>query len=563
MNHKRLRILFCAVGCACILGLLALALLAPNTSDRGVEDVLLSVPSGFYDHEFDLALLGGGNGTIHYTLDSSDPDQNSPVYEGPIHISDASLNPNRYSMNTDVAVDFYGDLLEQSGRSRKFYYEAPSELIDKCTVVRAVCYDDEGRRGNDVVGTYFVGFDEKLGYDGMYIVSIATDPDNLFDYYDGIYVTGQRFANEALTEDGLIDPSLTGDIGAIPGNYGIKNWEKGGFVTIFNPDREQILHGLYGVGLQGNSSRGRLPKGINIYAREMYGDKTIPAKGIFGDNFELGSLNLQPVVQSMDSKMNDYLGWVLSEGLDVGRRPYVPCELFLEGEYWGVYWIVPRYEKEFFRNNDGIDGDNVAKLKLSPLSKDTEADYEMYLEMLELIAESDMNDPEVFARARAMMDYQSCLDYYAFEIYIGNEDWPVQNTALWRSREVGTGPYADGKWRWILYDLNWCMLTNNAEDDYITRTIHRDPMFEGLMSSDIFARDLKDRLVYLAQNNCNPQRVRQIVDWYESFMVDAMENEYIRFYGGKKTVDDFNRACERIYEFFARRHDFILQTYGE
>ena len=41
--------------------------------------------------------------------------------------------------------------------------------------------------------TYFVDFDQKEGYQGMNIVSIITDPDNLFDYDTGIYVMGRAY----------------------------------------------------------------------------------------------------------------------------------------------------------------------------------------------------------------------------------------------------------------------------------------------------------------------------------------------------------------------------------
>ena len=44
------------------------------------EGMCFSVKSGFYDSEFDL-ILSSAEGEIHYTLDGTTPDRNSPVYD--------------------------------------------------------------------------------------------------------------------------------------------------------------------------------------------------------------------------------------------------------------------------------------------------------------------------------------------------------------------------------------------------------------------------------------------------------------------------------------------------
>ena len=44
-----------------------------------------------------------------------------------------------------------------------------------------------------------------------------------------------------------------------------------------------------------------------------------------------------------------------------------------------------------------------------------------------------------------MIDIQSCLNYYAVEIYVGNTDWPDKNEAAWRSKNAGKAEKEDGK----------------------------------------------------------------------------------------------------------------------
>ena len=151
--------------------------------------------SGFFEEPFELELTADG-GTIYYTLDGSIPDRNSIKYETPILITDATLNDNTYSMRTDVSVAFDREAVERISVEEAYPgYQIPDYNIDKATVVRAALYDNSGICRDIQTATYFVGFSDKEGYDGMSMLSIVTDPLNLFDYEKGIYVTGKDYAD--------------------------------------------------------------------------------------------------------------------------------------------------------------------------------------------------------------------------------------------------------------------------------------------------------------------------------------------------------------------------------
>ena len=83
------------------------------------------------------------------------------------------------------------------------YYKVPDYNIDKCTVLRAVYYDEQGNKSEVEEKIYFVGYDEKNGYDDVNIISIVTEPENLFGSEKGIYVLGNEYVN--FQESGEID----------------------------------------------------------------------------------------------------------------------------------------------------------------------------------------------------------------------------------------------------------------------------------------------------------------------------------------------------------------------
>jgi len=159
------------------------------------------------------------------------------------------------------------------------------------------------------------------------------------------------------------------------------------------------------------------------------------------------------------------------------------------------------------------------------------------------------------------VDMESWIDYYAIELYIANTDWPNNNRSLWRVRNVQDQPDCDGKWRWVMFDVNLSMNPERAEDNFVNRTSKRDAIFASLLENRTFVRALRARLVDMANDVFSPERVNAFVDDYAARMRHAMGNEYKRFMNDR-TEEDFMRGCEDIKTFFQLRHDYILEEYG-
>ena len=561
MSSKRKRIISCVIGGIVLAMLLFGALRSPRTNSSGVDAVTFSRASGFYDDPFDLELRFDG-GKVYYTLDSSDPNEHSTPYEGPIHIADASANENVYCMNEDLSLEYHPDIIKHAGHSVHYGYKLPQSKVDKVTVVRAVGVDAAGNRSDVVTGVYFVGFQNKTGYDNFGIIAITTDPKNLFDPEHGIYVLGNAFAKKLVNGYFKKTSAL---YEAWPANYNRRGreWEREAAVACFDTDRRLLFSGNLGIRIQGKMARGMLPRSLNLFARKEYGQVDIPALDLFGENWRLSSLNLHAGAHTMRDMLRDYLANTLTSHLNFDTRVYKPYQLFLDGEYWGVYWLTPRYEKEYFQSKYGVPSDEVIDVKEDKIEIGRAEDIELYNEMKSFITDNDMSDPAMYARACELVDMSSCIDYYATEIYIANTDWPHGNVALWRTRGNDSGVYGDGRWRWILYDLNLAMALKHSETDTVTRSMKQSPMLASLMDSPDFTQALHARLVELAENEFNPARIETFIRDYETFMVDAMENEYIRFYDAEKTADDFIRMCENVVTFFQRRCVYILENYGD
>lgn len=185
-----------------------------------------------------------------------------------------------------------------------------------------------------------------------------------------------------------------------------------------------------------------------------------------------------------------------------------PCLLYLNGEFWGYYIIREHYSDSYFENNYGVDKDNViycdrttdleephayqysiktyneeepvtiggrttTRLSYSRqcldelygvLLGDSDRTYTAYSpsgnEVLSVKEVRDMaRDEESYEKLCALVDIDSLIDMILIEAYVGNWDFFYNNMRMWRvadpALEDQGNPYADGKWRFCLHDLDF------------------------------------------------------------------------------------------------------------
>lgn len=153
--------------------------------------------------------------------------------------------------------------------------------------------------------------------------------------------------------------------------------------------------------------------------------------------------------------------------------------------------------------------------------------------MIEFILNNDMRIEENYRKACELIDIESFIDYFAIEGYIARcGDWPNSNYALWRSRYVTEKPYEDGKWRWMIFDVNsTAMETNLVEYDYIAGMRADSELFNSMCENDDFKNAFSDRVLELADTIFKKENVNRKIDEYVRMMDIPMENHFQRFFG--------------------------------
>lgn len=509
------------------------------------NEILFSKPSGFYEDDFYLSIYAPSD-EIYYTLDGSEPTKSSLKYEKTIWIEDASKYENTNSMREDFSTGF---MLEEPE------YEVPDYLIDKCTIIKAVYYDDNNIRSDVEEQVYFVDFEEKSGYENINIISITSDPKNLFSDEEGIYVWGDTFNN--FLENGSEEEKARGWAfwAANYRNHG-RYWEREANITVFNKERESVLTQKVGLRTQGGASRGYYPKSLNIYARADYGDNRL-RYDFWGTGFFPKRMTLSSGGNDNRGKMLDPLISGLAKECDFGTMNYEPYILFLNGEYWGFYYLTEKYDEHYLEHYYDVNRDDVIIVKNGDIEVGTAEDAVLYAEMIAFVENADMTIEENYQYACELLDMQSFIEYFAAEIYIARElDWPSSNYALWRTRETGSKEYEDGKWRWLLFDVNTSAFNGNLiEHDTLAYAIRKCDMLGNLWNNQEFRERFCQTILRMSDTVFEKELVLQLVSEYEEFMFKPVQEHHKRFFGD--AFEEKYPTASGIRKFASKRAEYI------
>lgn len=332
--------------------------------------------------------------SVYYTLDNTDPDQSATLYTGPITISDTAI------LRTRVYCSGY---MESFMDTQSYLYDV-----------------------NNADGA-------------VYVVSLVSDPYNLTSDEAGIMVKG---------------PNATSQYPYGSLNYGANfwmDWEREGHVEVFNPDGSTLLSQECGLKLHGQFSRAEKQQAFKVIARSEYGANRFPA-AIFSnrDYTEYQSFLLRSSGQDTDkTRMRDSILSGLAAGTSVMYQETEICVLYLDGKYWGQYYLRERINTASICQFEGWEGDE-DKLDLVKANTNVmQGSNETFEKLVAWAKKTNTNTDEAYAIIDSQIDIQNYIEYMAIQMYTGNTD--TLNVKRYRNSN------ADGKWRWVIFDLDWAM----------------------------------------------------------------------------------------------------------
>jgi hypothetical protein len=368
----------------------------------GQEEVSLTFEpkGGKFEQAVSVVLTSEKGASIYYTLDGSVPSSGSARYTSPIVVKDVK-------------------------------------------VIRAIAYF-QGKRSATQTQSYFCDRAYSLP-----IVSIATNPENLWDYSSGIYVKG-------CCAD-TVEPYLGANFW--------KDWEKYANIEMYDEAGELCFNQGVGINLFGGYSRMLPQKSLAIFARSKYGEKKIKYPIFPERDFdEYKSFIIRNSGGDFQrTHFRDAFMTQLAAPTGVAIQAYRPAIIFLNGQYWGIQNLREKISEHYLESNFGVDKDNVDILRHNGVVRHgTSKNYKFLLYFLRT---RDLSKDAVVDELRVFMDIEDYIRYNIAETYSDNRD-AGGNIRYWRARTDSA------KWRWVLYDLD-LGLGNNEPSGYKHNTVKK------------------------------------------------------------------------------------------
>lgn len=383
---------------------------ANGTGFKGfTEAPAFAVPGGLYSADVQIEISVPAGAAVYYTLDGSVPTvTGGTLYTGPFTLTDTA------------AV-----------RARAFVTgKQPSDTITATYVLK----------------TYFT----------LPVVCLTTDPDGLWNEETGIFAAGAGIDLTQYTKIPFNKPKPT---------YTLMKEQKvrvPSFIEMFEQTGETVLSQGVQFGIMGQFSLDMPQKTLKVMAKARFGSKYLEGK-LFPDREYTQFRNIVLRNSGNDCVFTRMVDGVQSRLIDqtdttVIHQAWRPVIVYINGRYWGHYNLRERADEYFVAQHEGLaltDAKSIDVLesngtKRTQICNGSNEEWKEFISTVKTL--SPGKNPADLQYILDRIDLDNYFDYVIFESFFANTD-----TGNIRYYKV-----PGGKWKWLLYDMDWGMYSSTA-----------------------------------------------------------------------------------------------------
>ena len=406
-------------------------------SERG--SVSFSLPSGFYDSSLRIRLNTSARGEIWYTLDGSLPGRENP---------------------SSISYTSEGEIFLECGDEERVY------------TVRAALISEDESASEAETAVYIVGSRVNQRYT-IPVLLVSGSPEDLSDEKTGIF--------------SMINRSLRG-----------REYEKEVQATLLDIQGNVVFSKGCGLRIHGGASRMKNQPSFRLYARKEYDEENRFDCLLFEDYDVENALVTGSKSVIVRNSGNDH-GFahlrtefacrVCAQAGFPDTAASSPVCVYINGDYFGVYWFVENYDDSYFEKKYGeYDGQMIVLEGVVSFMEEDEDDEltiqmkEEYNQFHEYIAyTADLNDEVDWQMLNGTIDVENFVFYMAIRNYLADSDAMFNNFKIYRYYSP-EGAYReetvfDGRYRFLLYDLDqtlgWGPMDTTAAESRILTTANR------------------------------------------------------------------------------------------
>lgn len=509
-----------------------------NSQKEVIQTV--SCPALKVNHSFGLDSMGFKYYEIPSPLEAN---KNQKGFKGYSSRPDFSINENvipeesSLELICDTPFKIYYTIDGSPPLLNGILYEE-ALIIDSTTSVKAICYHPDYISANPLTKTYFVNESSRLP-----LININVEPTLFFNDTTGIYATG-------LSAD-TIWPFFGANFWwdkEVPVNFEFYDATNDDYFT------ENCVIEIHG----GKGSRTNPMRSLRLEADDEFGASKFEYPFF---NTNIMDTYYRLVLRNASGDYNkghcrDALAayHILKEGLEVDVLESRAVNVFINGQYWGLYHLRERFDQYYFKTKYDFKGD------FNFLEKDTgviEGNRLGFDSLYQKILQTDCSDDLACTKVLKHFDISNINDYFIAELFFNNTDWPRNNVKYWQNPD-------DLKWRYVLFDLdagmdlldwngaNFNLIDNILEETYdethanilkcflenVTFKQQFINRFADLLNTAFKTQKLQNSLIEMVEI-IQPELARQFEKWDGDWELWHHHIEKIRDYFDEKPQKQF------------------------
>jgi len=397
-------------------------------------------------------------------------------------------------------------------------YSAPIN-VSNTTLIRARVYKENSLPSKTITHTYFINITNSLP-----IISLVTSPSNLYDYNIGIYVD----SNIAQRAD----------------------WERPVNIEFYNTNNIIEFNTEAGITLFGRTAIYYAEKSLAVLFRDKYGANPLDFKLFPNKNLDkFGAFLLRSSSDDWQFSMfRDGMIQSLIDGIcSLDFQAYRPAVAYLNGEYFGIHNIREKYNEDYLAFNNGASPDKVDILKMymylpnNTISIQTGSSVH-FKDMLKYIETNNISSIETYEHIKTLMDVDNFIEYIIVEVFCANSSWR-NNRKLWREQTL------NGKWRWLLNDLDRGFISPNAAT--LSNTVSDDQLFNSLLQNKEFKEEFIQKFMTFLNIVFIPEQITKIINRFKTNIEQEMPRHINRWaaHGGIPSISKWHSRTQIALDF--------------
>ena len=247
------------------------------------------------------------------------------------------------------------------------------------------------------------------------------------------------------------------------------------------------------------------------------------------DILEFNDLVLRSGSQEQNKSMikDEFISTIAIRYTTLDAQAVKPTVVYINGEYYGLYFIRERINNNFILRNHNVEGTtNIINAYSNQIENGSDT---AFLKLRNYVKTHDLTTEDAYSYVDKVLDIENFIDYYVMQFILCNYD--LLNIRMYNNQNIN-----NGKIRMILYDTDYAFLADTGANflDYVKNPFYLNPLpdtsiYTELMKNEKYRKKFVERISYFMKNVWTKENIEKTYDELYNAVKEEMKRNTSRW----------------------------------